>query len=94
MIGHALGASGALEAVVCVKSIVDGIALPTINYEHPDPECTLNAIPNKSENLQSMRQCLILWICITMQLLFSKNGRRLNNNVSLWLLLRLIPPSN
>jgi len=49
MIGHALGASGALEAVVCVKSIVDGIAPPTINYEHPDPECTLNYIPNKSE---------------------------------------------
>ena len=49
MIGHALGASGALEAVVCVKSIVDGIAPPTINYEHPDPECALNYIPNKSE---------------------------------------------
>ena len=51
MIGHALGASGALEAVACVKAINDGIAPPTINYENQDPECSLNYVPNKSEEL-------------------------------------------
>ena len=51
MIGHALGASGALEAVACVKAINDGIATPTINYENQDPECSLNYVPNKSEEL-------------------------------------------
>jgi len=52
MVGHALGASGALEAVACVKSIVENIAPPTINYESPDPECNLNYIPNKAEEFQ------------------------------------------
>ena len=51
MIGHALGASGALEAVACVKAINDSIAPPTINYENQDPECSLNYVPNKSEEL-------------------------------------------
>ncbi len=48
MIGHALGAAGALEAVACVKSITDGIIHPTINYEVPDPECDLDYVPNKA----------------------------------------------
>ena len=52
MIGHALGASGALEAVACVKAINAGIAPPTINYEHKDPDCTLNYVPNKAEETQ------------------------------------------
>ena len=52
MVGHALGASGALEAVACVKSIVENIAPPTINYKSPDPECNLNYIPNKAEEFQ------------------------------------------
>jgi 3-oxoacyl-[acyl-carrier-protein] synthase II len=46
MIGHALGASGALEAVPCIKSITEGIIHPTINYEFPDPECDLDYVPN------------------------------------------------
>ena len=37
MVGHALGGSGALEAVACVKSILDGVIHPTVNQEHPDP---------------------------------------------------------
>jgi len=52
MIGHALGASGALEAVACVKAINENIAPPTINYENKDPDCTLNYVPNKAENIQ------------------------------------------
>ena len=46
MIGHSLGAAGALEAVPCVRSITDGAIHPTVNYEHPDPECDLDYVPN------------------------------------------------
>src|SRR3990170_7321729 len=46
MIGHALGASGALESVACVKTLQTGIIHPTINYEYPDPECDLDYVPN------------------------------------------------
>ncbi len=50
MIGHSLGASGALEAVACIRSITDGVIHPTINYEHPDPECDLDYVPNQARN--------------------------------------------
>ncbi len=50
MIGHSLGASGALEAVACVRSITDGVIHPTINYENPDPECDLDYVPNQARN--------------------------------------------
>jgi 3-oxoacyl-[acyl-carrier-protein] synthase II len=46
MIGHGLGASGALESVACIKTLQTGIIHPTINYEHPDPECDLDYVPN------------------------------------------------
>lgn len=46
MIGHLMGAAGAVEAVVCVKSIQDGLIHPTINYETPDPACDLDYVPN------------------------------------------------
>lgn len=46
MIGHSLGASGALEAVACVNTIVDQKIHPTVNYERPDPECDLDYVPN------------------------------------------------
>ena len=52
MVGHALGASGALEAVACVKAINEDIAPPTINYENKDPECALNYVPNNAEKTQ------------------------------------------
>jgi len=48
MIGHVLGGAGALESVVCVKTLQTGVIHPTINYEHPDPECDLDYVPNKS----------------------------------------------
>ncbi|MEK7806976.1 MAG: beta-ketoacyl synthase N-terminal-like domain-containing protein, partial [Chloroflexota bacterium] len=48
MVGHALGAAGALEAVACVKTITDGMIHPTINYEAPDPACDLDYVPNKA----------------------------------------------
>jgi len=46
MTGHLLGASGALEAVICVQVLNKGILPPTINYETPDPECDLDYVPN------------------------------------------------
>jgi len=52
MTGHMLGAAGALEAVVCVKVLQDGVLPPTINYETPDPECDLDYVPNKSRPAQ------------------------------------------
>ncbi|MGB2694147.1 MAG: beta-ketoacyl-ACP synthase II [Dehalococcoidia bacterium] len=48
MIGHTLGASGALESVACVKTLQTGIIHPTINYEYPDPDCDLDYVPNES----------------------------------------------
>jgi 3-oxoacyl-(acyl-carrier-protein) synthase len=48
MTGHLFGGAGALEALVCVKTLVDGIISPTINYETPDPECDLDYTPNEA----------------------------------------------
>jgi 3-oxoacyl-[acyl-carrier-protein] synthase II len=48
MTGHLLGASGALEAVVCVKVLQEGVLPGTINYETPDPECDLDYVPNQT----------------------------------------------
>ncbi len=45
MIGHLLGAAGAIEAVVTLKSIQDGMVHPTTNLEVPDPECDLDYVP-------------------------------------------------
>ena len=50
MIGHSLGASGSLEAIACVKTIVDQVIHPTINYETPDPVCDLDYVPNQSRS--------------------------------------------
>lgn len=46
MIGHAMGASGTLEALACLLAIKHGWIPPTINYENPDPECDLDYVPN------------------------------------------------
>lgn len=48
MIGHAMGASGALEAIACTLVINHGIIPPTINYENPDPACDLDYVPNQA----------------------------------------------
>ena len=56
MTGHLLGASGTLEAVICVKAINDSVLPPTINYEVPDPECDLDYVPNQArpQNIQNV----------------------------------------
>jgi 3-oxoacyl-[acyl-carrier-protein] synthase II len=48
MIGHLLGAAGAVEAIACVKSLETGVIHPTINYETPDPACDLDYVPNQA----------------------------------------------
>ncbi len=52
MIGHALGAAGALEAIACVMSIRDGVIHPTVNYETPDPDCDLDYVPNSARSAE------------------------------------------
>ena len=47
MVGHSLGASGALEIIACIQSTINDEIHPTINLENPDPECDLNYVPNK-----------------------------------------------
>ena len=46
MTGHTLGAAGAIEAVICILAMRDGVLPPTINQEVPDPACDLDYIPN------------------------------------------------
>jgi 3-oxoacyl-[acyl-carrier-protein] synthase II len=48
MIGHAVGAAGAIEAVVCCLVIKNNIIPPTINYHDPDPQCDLDYVPNEA----------------------------------------------
>ncbi len=50
MTGHLLGAAGGIEAVICAKTIETGWIPPTINLEHPDPECDLDYVPNAARS--------------------------------------------
>jgi 3-oxoacyl-[acyl-carrier-protein] synthase II len=48
MIGHLLGAAGAVEAVACLQTIREGVIPPSINYDTPDPDCQLNLVANEA----------------------------------------------
>ncbi len=48
MTGHMMGATGALEALFCVKAVHEDLVPPTINYQTPDPECDLDYVPNQA----------------------------------------------
>jgi len=58
MIGHAFGAAGALEAIVCALSLLHQRIHPTINYETPDPACDLDYVPNIARDLKNLRYVL------------------------------------
>jgi nodulation protein E len=57
MIGHSLGASGALELVATIMGIRDGVVPPTMNYLGPDPACDLDCVPNEARR-QPIRAAL------------------------------------
>jgi beta-ketoacyl-acyl-carrier-protein synthase II len=46
--GHLFGAAGAVEAMMCVRALHEGVLPPTINYRNPDPECDLDYVPNEA----------------------------------------------
>jgi 3-oxoacyl-[acyl-carrier-protein] synthase II len=50
--GHCFGAAGAIEAMMCVLAIHEGVLPPTINYKHPDPECDLDYVPNEKREVK------------------------------------------
>jgi 3-oxoacyl-[acyl-carrier-protein] synthase II len=52
MMGHCFGAAGAIEAMMCVLALKEGIIPPTINYQQPDPECDLDYVPNEARRAQ------------------------------------------
>ncbi len=52
MIGHALGAAGALELVATLMSIREGLVPPTVNYLGPDPACDLDCVPNEARAMR------------------------------------------
>ena len=47
-----MGAAGAIESMMCVRALHDGVLPPTINYEQPDPECDLDYVPNEARKAE------------------------------------------
>ena len=81
VLGHALGATGAIEAIVCVFALNENVIPPTWNYEFPDPVCDLDYVPNEPRTLKidtvlsnsfgmgGQNACLVMGK-------FSENGRQ------------------
>lgn len=70
MTGHLLGAAGGVEFIVCCLSIKDNIVPPTINYDHPDPECDLDYVPNTA-------RCAKVDVCMSNSLGFGGHNAAL-----------------
>jgi 3-oxoacyl-[acyl-carrier-protein] synthase II len=51
MTGHMIGATGGIEAIVCALAITEGAVPPTINLEHPDPDCDLDFVPGQARSM-------------------------------------------
>ena len=52
MMGHTFGAAGAIESIMCILALRDGVLPPTINYRNPDPDCDLDYVPNEARHVQ------------------------------------------
>lgn len=52
MIGHLLGASGGVEIIACIQSILHSVVHPTINLDNPDPACDLDYVPNQAREMR------------------------------------------
>jgi 3-oxoacyl-[acyl-carrier-protein] synthase II len=52
MMGHTMGAAGVLESIVCILAVKNDQVPPTINYEHPDPECPIDCVPNVAREVK------------------------------------------
>jgi 3-oxoacyl-[acyl-carrier-protein] synthase II len=52
VMGHTFGAAGAIEGMMCVLALHEGVLPPTINYRNPDPECDLDYVPNEAREAQ------------------------------------------
>jgi 3-oxoacyl-[acyl-carrier-protein] synthase II len=52
VMGHCFGAAGAIEGMMCVLALHEGVLPPTMNYETPDPECDLDYVPNEARRVQ------------------------------------------
>ncbi|MGB2952946.1 MAG: beta-ketoacyl-ACP synthase II [Gaiellaceae bacterium] len=52
MMGHCFGAAGAIEAMMCVLAVHEGVLPPTINYRNPDPVCDLDYVPNEARKAE------------------------------------------
>jgi 3-oxoacyl-[acyl-carrier-protein] synthase II len=52
MIGHTIGAAGAIEGIITILSIINGILTPTINFDQPDPDLDLDYVPNQSREME------------------------------------------
>ena len=59
--GHCFGAAGAIEAMMCVLALRDGVLPPTMNYVHPDPECDLDYVPNEARQRRSTSRSRTRW---------------------------------
>jgi|MGYP000853287103 3-oxoacyl-[acyl-carrier-protein] synthase II len=58
MLGHAFGASGAIEAIASVMTLVEQFIHPTINYETPDPDCDLDYVPNEGREVKDLKAAI------------------------------------
>jgi len=53
MLGHCASAAGGLETIALILALGNGIAPPTVNYEHPDPACDVDCVPNQARRIEA-----------------------------------------
>jgi 3-oxoacyl-[acyl-carrier-protein] synthase II len=78
MLGHMLGAAGAVEAAVTALALMHGVIPPTINLDHPDPECDLDYVPNaaRTQNITAALSNSLGFGGINASLVLKRRGNR------------------